>query len=90
MKRILYIAVVFISLCGCNDSFLDRLPETSLVTEKFFNSPSDLALFVNKLYLSESPQYWDIGTDNVVASEKDEMLDLIRGNITPATVGGWN
>lgn len=90
MKRILYIAVVFISLCGCNDSFLDRLPETSLVTEKFFNSPSDLALFVNKLYLSESPQYWDIGTDNVVASEKDEMLDLIRGNITPATAGGWN
>lgn len=90
MKRILYIVVVFISLCGCNDSFLDRLPETSLVTEKFFNSPSDLALFVNKLYLSESPQYWDIGTDNVVASEKDEMLDLIRGNITPATVGGWN
>lgn len=59
MKRILYIVVVFISLCGCNDSFLDRLPETSLVTEKFFNSPSDLALFVNKLYLSESP---NIGT----------------------------
>ena len=42
MKRILYIVVVFISLCGCNDSFLDRLPETSLVTEKFFNSPSEI------------------------------------------------
>lgn len=88
--RILYITIIIASLCGCNDSFLDRLPETSLVTENFFNSPSDLELFVNKLYLSESPKYWDPGTDNVVASEKDEMLDLIHGNITPATVGGWD
>lgn len=88
-KKILYIALALMSLCSCNDSFLDRLPETSLVTENFFRSPSDLALFVNKLYLSESPKYWDPGTDNVVASEKDEILDLIRGNITPETVGGW-
>ena len=88
-KKILYIALALISLSSCNDSFLDRLPETSLVTENFFRSPSDLALFVNKLYLSESPKYWDPGTDNVVASEKDEILDLIRGNITPETVGGW-
>lgn len=88
-KKILYIALALISFSSCNDSFLDRLPETSLVTENFFRSPSDLALFVNKLYLSESPKYWDPGTDNVVASERDEILDLIRGNITPATVGGW-
>ena len=54
-KKILYIALALISLSSCNDSFLDRLPETSLVTENFFRSPSDLALFVNNLYLSEYP-----------------------------------
>ena len=35
-KKILYIALALISLSSCNDSFLDRLPETSLVTENFF------------------------------------------------------
>ncbi|WP_455585021.1 RagB/SusD family nutrient uptake outer membrane protein [Bacteroides sp.] len=89
-KKIIYIAIALTSFSSCNDAFLNRLPETSLVTENFFNTPSDLSLFVNKLYLSESPKYWDLGTDNVVASEKDEILDLLRGNITPSTVGGWS
>ena len=78
-KKILYIALALISLSSCNDSFLDRLPETSLVTENFFRSPSDLALFVNKLYLSESPKYWDPGTDNVfeVTSHQKQSEDGI-------------
>ena len=90
MRRILYISLLLTALTSCNDAFLDRLPETSLVTDNFFKSPSDLELFVNKLYLSENPIYWDLGTDNVVASEKTEILDLLHGNITPATVGGWS
>lgn len=89
-KKLIYIAIALFGLTSCNDAFLDRLPETSLVTDKFFQSPSDMELFVNKLYLSESPAYWEPGTDNVVASEKDEMLDLVHGNITPATASGWN
>ncbi len=88
-KKIIYMAIALTGLCSCNDSFLDRTPESSLVTENFFKTPTDLSLFVNKLYLSESPKYWDVATDNVVASERDEVLDLLRGNITPSTVGGW-
>ena len=67
-KKIIYLAIALTGLCSCNDSFLDRTPESSLVTENFFNTPTDLSLFVNKLYLSESPKYWDVATDNVVAS----------------------
>lgn len=51
MKVSRFIILSFISflLIGCNDSFLNRLPE-SLTDETFWETPEDLEVYVNRFY----------------------------------------
>ena len=46
-KYMLIVAVVF---TACNDEFLDRVPETSIGKENFFNTEEDLNIYINGLY----------------------------------------
>ncbi|MDR0431373.1 MAG: RagB/SusD family nutrient uptake outer membrane protein [Tannerellaceae bacterium] len=90
MKNIIAIACVLL-LVGCNDSFLERMPETTISPEVFFNNVQDLKLYTNTYYEYIEPQFRDDVTDNcAVFSDVSEMLNLIRGNISPSTVSGWN
>ena len=49
MRRILYISLLLTALTSCNDAFLDRLPETSLVTDNFFKSPSSIGIVCKQI-----------------------------------------
>ncbi len=44
-----FLLTVF-ALNGCNDDFLERLPETSIVEGNFWNTESDLITYNNQLY----------------------------------------
>lgn len=76
---------------GCSDSFLERYPETNIAPNAYFKSTKDLELYTNTFYDFITPSFHDGVSDNVsVFADASEVLNLLRGNITPATVGGWN
>ena len=80
-----------LALVGCNNDFMDRYPTTSIAPETFFKTENDLKLYTNTYYDYVQTYYSDYVSDNYASySEVHENNDLIRGNITPETVGGWN
>lgn len=86
-----YSIILVLFLIGCNDEFMDRFPETSISPGVYFETIKDLELYTNTYYDLVSPQFCDYVSDNCAAySDASPYNDLIRGNITPATVGGWN
>lgn len=94
MKRLLkYYIVGILPLLwiGCNDEFLDRYPETSISPEIYFVNVKDLELYTNTYYDMVSPQFCDFVSDNCASlADAHENNSLIRGSLSPATVGGWN
>ncbi|WP_341835707.1 RagB/SusD family nutrient uptake outer membrane protein [Chitinophaga pollutisoli] len=94
MKKIkLYICfgLVTAAAVSCKKNFLDRFPKTEVTKEVFFNSPQDLETYTNGLYGQLGPSYDDIQSDNTSNYQASIYVDnLVRGTITPVTVGGWN
>src|SRR4051794_35274889 len=98
MKTI-HIIIMFFTLgfAACKKDFLQKNPQSSVTAEDFFKTPADLETYTNTLYdiLPVGNQnfelYSDIFSDNISTytggSETDVML---RGNLSPATVGGWD
>ena len=85
------------SLLGCKKDFLDRSPITQISTQNFFNSASDLQLYVNKYYNSLGPipgsndngyGRYDAGTDMVLMGNNFDVR--LAGKNTVPTTGGWN
>lgn len=83
---------------SCNDSFLDRYPETSITENNFFQSVSDLELYSNQFY---DYYYWggshfmdftgDYPSDNILSPETNSALHLLMsGGISPRNVGQWD
>lgn len=88
-KNITLLSMVL--LIGCNDSFMDRFPETAISSEAYFKTVKDLELYTNTYYDLVSPQYCDWVSDNCASfSDVHFHNNLIRGSITPDNVGGWN
>lgn len=53
MKKIKNIGLILIGLAvmsSCNDSFMDRYPETNITEQVFFSSPEDLKTYTNGMY----------------------------------------
>lgn len=93
MKQIYsYISFLMIGLLSCNDSFLERFPETSISPNLFFTNVQDMELYTNTYYDEYiNGNYSDGVSDNcALYADAAETLNLLRGNITPATVGGWS
>jgi hypothetical protein len=94
MKAIkIYIVAItgLVLIAGCNDDFMDRLPETSIAPEAFFNSVKDLELYTNTYYSNISIEFFDYVSDNCLSyAEAHENNNLIRGTVIPGTVGGWD
>lgn len=99
-KTGLYILVI-IGFISCNDSFMERYPETSIVPEAFFKTITDLELYTNTYYEFIHPAAYrhssgasahslDVSDDYAIFSEKSSVMNLLRGNVTPATVDGWD
>lgn len=89
-QYILTLAGIFL-LASCDDDFLQRTPQTAITKEDFFNSPRDLETYTNGLYGNLGASWDDIYSDNIsIYTGGNETDNLIRGGVTPATVGGWN
>lgn len=92
-KYILWIitGILCLFINACNDDYLELYPETTISPESFFKSTKDLELYTNTYYNSLWPSYQDGVTDNcAIYADHSSMLNLLRGNVTPATVGGWD
>lgn len=77
-------------LTGCNDSFLDRYPDTQLSDKTYFETEKDLELYSNTFYGDLPYYYYDYATDNAsIYSEPTEIVNMMHGGITESTVGGW-
>lgn len=91
IARVLLLAsVAFTILTGCNDSFMDKYPETSISEEMFFKTPKDLELYTNGLYGIIGSSYWDLGTDNLIYLDNVDIYTVMRGERTPDNVGEWS
>src|SRR5690606_21234273 len=93
-----YIKLAFVcctlSLLGsCNDDYLDRVPETAINNENFFNTATDLELYINGLYDFPGLGIYeaDATSDNASTTGNTEIKTIMAGNASAATItGGWN
>lgn len=97
MKAIKLISVllVLIGSYACNDDFLDRLPQTELAPENFFNNPQDLVTYSNGFYSmlpGSGIATWDTQSDNCLAVQASELTRILTtDNASSENVtGGWS
>lgn len=101
MKKAGFYILAIIGLISCNDSFMERYPETSIAPEVFFKTTTDLELYTNTYYEYIQPVAYrtssgasvhslDVSDNFGIYSDRSDIMDLMRGNTTPETVGGWN
>ncbi|MDF9795618.1 hypothetical protein OKW21_000881 [Catalinimonas alkaloidigena] len=95
--NLIYKSLLTISLSllivACNDDFLDRVPETSIGKENFFNTEEDLDLYVYGLYNfpAHGQLIEDRSTDNAVTTGVTEIKNMMIGDPSSTTItGGWN
>ena len=77
-------------LGGCNDSFMDRFPETSITEKVFFQNVGDLESYTNGMYGYLSGSYWDAVSDNMLYKEESSTYELLNGLRSPETWGTWS
>jgi len=89
-KYILLMAVVF---TACNDEFLDRVPETSIGKENFFNTEEDLKIYINGLYNFPGVGLFieDRATDNAATTGNMEIKTMMTTSPSSSTIlSGWD
>ena len=59
ITNIFRIALMVVFLAACNDSYLDKTPETSITEEGFFKSPDDLKLYSDQFYQQFEFNSWE-------------------------------
>ncbi len=79
---------------ACNDDFLEKLPETEIGTDNFFNTEEDLSIYANNFY-SVFPGFGkynaDGATDNATTTGNTELKTMMTGTANSASItGGWN
>lgn len=89
----LLLAGMGIVLVACNDDFLERLPETEIGTDNFFNTEEDMAIYINSLYNfpGNGIYYDDEGTDNTATTGNREVKTVMTTDAGPETLtSGWD
>lgn len=87
------IATLFLLAPSCQKEFLDRVPETSIGKENFFNTEEDLNLYINNLYNFPGTSIFiaDAATDNVTTTGNTELKTIMTTAANSSTIqGGWN
>ncbi|WP_293714755.1 RagB/SusD family nutrient uptake outer membrane protein [uncultured Parabacteroides sp.] len=96
MKKELYsLATILACLAAtsCNDSFMDRQPQTEIGVDSYFNTEQDLKMYCYNLY--DFPNFnnytADAGTDNQATTDVVEVKNImISTNPNSTTVSaGW-
>src|ERR1035437_5146181 len=89
IKSIFLILVSVLAMVGCNKSFLDKYPETSMNQGSFFATPNDLSLYLNGLYSIIGASMTDVTSDNILSTADQYEYKLMRGEVTSANIGTW-
>lgn len=87
-----FLTIGLLALGACEDDFLERMPETSIGTDRFFNTEEDLSIYINNLYdFPGTGQYnADGGTDNAATTGNLELKTMMVGSPSAATItDGW-
>lgn len=95
MKRLsIFIVALACTLSSCNDDYLNKLPETSIGKENFFNTEEDLILYSYNMYdfpgtgIYTSEAY--SMTDNAWSTGNVELKTIMTTNANATTItGGW-
>lgn len=80
----------FLGLCECNDSFLEKYPQTSITEDGFFNNASDLEAYTNGLYGNIVSGYSDAPSDNLIYTEDLAIYKMMRGEVNPNNSSTWD
>ncbi|GAB3327031.1 RagB/SusD family nutrient uptake outer membrane protein [Larkinella ripae] len=87
------LAAGLLTLSGCNDEFLDRVPQTEISKDNFFNSEQDLETYILGLYNFAGVGIYvdDASTDNAATTGATEIKSMMVGNPSANTINtGWN
>jgi hypothetical protein len=94
MKNIYILLVITCILAvGCNDDYLDTAPQDQLAKENFFNSESDLQLYINGIHYVSSDGIYDgdQGTDNTATTGAVEIKNMMLGDPSAENISsGWS
>lgn len=95
MKKHLYIIAIaaLTTVAACKKNGLDRLPQTSISPNLFFNTESDLSLYVNGLISQPDRGSYlnDQSTDNVATTAAVEVKNIMAGNTNAQNITtGWS
>ncbi|TKC12783.1 RagB/SusD family nutrient uptake outer membrane protein [Pedobacter polaris] len=95
MKKYIYIVfIVTVGMFGaCKKGELDRFPQTSISPTLFFNTESDLSLYVNGLISQPDRNTYlnDQSTDNVATTAAVEVKNVMGGNTNAQNITtGWS
>lgn len=90
IQKIAIIAFLGLAM-GCNDDFMNRVPSTSISSENFFNTTSDLKTYTDGFYGMLSSPIFDNGSDNIAHHNSGSTIDqMMRGGITPQNAAVWS
>lgn len=90
----LLVALLATVATSCNDDFLDKLPETAIGRENFFNTEEDLNLYVYNLYNFSSTGIYTADaynlTDNAWSTGNVELKTMMTTTPSSTTITtGW-
>jgi hypothetical protein len=95
MEKLLNFSLLVISLIftSCNDNFLERLPETEIAIDNFFNTEEDLGIYINSLYDFPGFELYfqDNATDNNATTGIREIKTIMTTNANASVINtGWD
>ena len=85
-------ASLLVLMFACNDDYLERLPETEIGVDNFFNTEEDLSIYVNSMYSFPGlGLYYDDATDNAGTTGNREIKTIMTTEANSQTItSGWN
>lgn len=92
-KYIVFIVSIVALFCSCNDSFMERIPQTEIVKDNYFMTEQDLKMYCYGL--TDIPGYnyvKDSGTDMQATTDNVEVKNIMStANPTSTTISaGWD
>ncbi|MDY7395149.1 RagB/SusD family nutrient uptake outer membrane protein [Aureibaculum sp. 2210JD6-5] len=93
-KQLIILITLGLFVASCNDDFLDTAPEAQIAKENFFNSESDLQLYINGIHSvpgGGSLFLGDQGTDDMATTGAVEIKNIMVGTPSAETItSGWS
>lgn len=87
------LAAGMLTVTSCNDDFLDRVPQTEISKDNYFNSEQDLETYILGLYDFAGVGIYDddASTDNAATTGATEIKSMMLGNPSANTINtGWD